>query len=85
MAAEKLNVRASALDRLVNSARGKAGDAKQRRALDLPEPEPWPEAVDGARLLDDITKEITRYVVVASTPPAPSRCGVFTPTSSTVS
>jgi putative DNA primase/helicase len=68
MAAEKLNVRATALDRLVKAARGQSGPdggAKQGHALDLAEPEPWPEPVDGTRLLDDITAEITRYVVVA--------------------
>jgi putative DNA primase/helicase len=70
MAAEKLNVRATALDRFVKAARGQSGPgpgggAKQGHALDLPEPEPWPEPVDGTRLLDDITAEITRYVVMA--------------------
>ena len=68
MAAANLNVRASALDRMVNVARGKSsagGGAKQGHALDLHEPEPWPAEVDGARLLDDMTKEITRYVVMA--------------------
>jgi hypothetical protein len=32
--------------------------------LDLPEPEPWPEPVDGALLLDDLLREASRSVVL---------------------
>ena len=45
-AAERLNVRASILDRLVQAEREKLGlvedDGRQGRAISLPEPEPWP-------------------------------------------
>jgi len=37
---------------------------KAGRALVLHEPEPWPDPVDGARLLDDIVSGIRRYVVL---------------------
>ena len=65
MAAGKLNVRASALDRIVKAARGETAGvgAKQGQALDLPDHEPWPEQVDGAQMLDDIAGEMTRYVI----------------------
>ena len=65
MAAGKLNVRASALDRIVKAARGETagGGAKQGQALDLADHEPWPEQVDGAQMLDDIAGEMTRYVI----------------------
>src|SRR4051812_4104713 len=32
--------------------------------LGLPEPEPWPEPVDGALLLDDLLQEASRSVVL---------------------
>jgi hypothetical protein len=40
---------------------------KAGRALVLREPEPWPQPVDGAELLDEITSEIRRYVVLGET------------------
>src|SRR5262249_58907953 len=42
-AAERLDIRASILDRLVAAERSKSSiDGKQGRALSLPEPKPWP-------------------------------------------
>lgn len=39
--------------------------AKQGRALTLPEPEPWPDAIAGADLFDGLSADIRRYVVMA--------------------
>jgi hypothetical protein len=68
-AAERLNVRASILDRLVAAEREKLGlvedDGRQGRAISLPEPEPWPTPVDGAALLDGIAEAIGRYVIMS--------------------
>lgn len=36
----------------------------QGRGLDLPEPKPWTEPVDGDELLDDLTEAIRRHVVM---------------------
>jgi predicted DNA-binding protein (UPF0251 family) len=66
-AAERLNVRASILDRLVAAAREKFNpdESKQGRALSLPEPERWPDPVDGAALLEDLSATIRQHVVMA--------------------
>jgi putative DNA primase/helicase len=67
-AAERLGVRASILDRLVAVERERlapAADHMQGRALSLPHPEPWPEPVEGATLLDALTAAIRRYVVMS--------------------
>jgi putative DNA primase/helicase len=65
-AAERLNVRASILDRLVAAERDDFDDdGKQGRILSLPEPEPWPEPVDGAALLGAISANIRRHVVLS--------------------
>lgn len=64
-AAERLDVRASILDRLVAAERLKfATDGKQGRALSLPEAQPWPQAVDGADLLNELSAGIRRHVVM---------------------
>ena len=36
----------------------------QGRELKLPEPQPWPTAVDGAKLLDELSTTIRKYVVM---------------------
>lgn len=68
-AAEGLGVRATLLDKLVAGRRAKlgldAGAARQGRALEFPEPELWPEPVEGPALLDDIRAAITKYVVMS--------------------
>jgi uncharacterized protein DUF3631 len=67
-AAEKLGVRASILDKLVAVDRanlGLDGDGRQGHAISFPEPEPWPEPVIGAELLDDLATAIRRHVVLA--------------------
>jgi hypothetical protein len=53
-AAKRLHVRAPILDRLVKAKRPTTDDGKQGRAISFPEPEPWPDSVDGAELLDGI-------------------------------
>jgi putative DNA primase/helicase len=64
-AAERLDIRAAILDRLVLSERAKyQDDGKQGRALSLPAPEPWPESVNGADLLDELSASIRRHVVM---------------------
>jgi putative DNA primase/helicase len=49
--AKRLGIRASALDRAVEDARGDEPETGQGRSLDWPEPDPWPEPVVGAELL----------------------------------
>jgi putative DNA primase/helicase len=68
-AAKRLGVRAPMLDRLIAMKRAEFNldrdSGKQGHALDLPSPEPWPEPVDGAKLLDDMTAAIKRHVVLS--------------------
>ena len=55
--AKRLKVRATFLDKMVAAARSAddAQDDQQGRPLNLPVPEPWPEPVNGAQLLTDLT------------------------------
>jgi hypothetical protein len=66
--AKRLGVRASMLDRLVAAKRAELGldadDGKQGHAISFPTLEPWPQAVDGAALLDDIADAISRHVIM---------------------
>jgi Protein of unknown function (DUF3631) len=67
--AEKLGCRLTKLDRLVADARGDDSGAEnavrgQGRALHLHEPDPWPEPVDGAALIDALAVAVRRYVVL---------------------
>jgi putative DNA primase/helicase len=70
-AAERLRCRKSTLDNLVEIERGKSVDLNAApmpgRKLSLPDPEPWADPVVGATLLDDITREIKRYVILSET------------------
>jgi putative DNA primase/helicase len=64
-AAKALGVRAAVLDKEVAARRDTGGEATgQGRALDLPEPEPWPDAVDGAELMTELTAAIQRYAIL---------------------
>ena len=64
-AAERLDIRASILDRLVAAERAKFGDdGKQGRTLNLRTPDPWPLPVNGADLLDELSASIRRHVVM---------------------
>ena len=70
-AAEKLGLRASSLDRLVGDERARLGfvtdDGKQGRAITFSEPQPWPELVNGAELLDGIATAVRKHVVMSDT------------------
>ena len=65
-AAKRMGVRATVLDALVAAERqGATVDGRlQGHTVVLPEPEPWGTPVDGAALLDEIVREIERYVVL---------------------
>jgi predicted DNA-binding protein (UPF0251 family) len=64
-AAAKLSIRASILDKLVAAARPPDESAPGKgRPLDLPAPEPWPEPVNGAALVPELTGAILKYVVL---------------------
>jgi putative DNA primase/helicase len=64
-AAKLLDIRSSALDDFVAAERNQdAGVHKQGRALEFADPDPWPEPVEGARLLNDLAATIRRYVVM---------------------
>jgi len=68
-AAEKLGFRASSLDRLVAAMRKELGldvdDGKQGHEITFPEVEPWPEEVNGAKLLADLATTIRSHVVMS--------------------
>jgi hypothetical protein len=67
-AAKRLGVRVAMLDRLVAAKRKELGldadDGRQGRAVSFPEPEPWPEPVNGAELLNAVGGVIRRHVVL---------------------
>lgn len=57
-----MSIRASVLDRLMKGKRETANG--QGQPLDLPTPEPWPDRVDGAALLSEMTAAIRKYVIM---------------------
>jgi Protein of unknown function (DUF3631) len=64
-AAEQLGVTVSALDKAVKDARAAEPDSKgQGRAFVMSVIEPWPSAVEGAKLLSEITEAIKSYVIL---------------------
>ena len=64
--AKRLKCRKSVLDKLVQEARNEAkADATNGGISSLREPEPWPEPVKGTGLLEELTKAVLHYVVVA--------------------
>lgn len=68
-AAERLEIRATVLDRLVTAERermrGGPADKLAGRAISFPEPQPWPQPVDGAKLLDDVARTIRSHVLMS--------------------
>ena len=64
--AQRLHVRVGTLDDAVKATRASASDdnALQGHVLRWTEPEPWPEPVDGADLLDDLVELIQHFVVL---------------------
>jgi Protein of unknown function (DUF3631) len=72
-AADKLDVRASILDKLVEAERARlnpnAGKPGQGEPIEFPEPEPWPDEVKGAELLNEIAANVRAHVVM----PEPER------------
>ena len=61
--AKRLQVRVGTLDGAINAARAAdEGGALQGRPLEWPEPEPWPEPVDGAAMLAEIAEIIALHV-----------------------
>src|SRR5262249_26307930 len=65
-AAKRLALRTSILDKLVEAKRRELGqdDGKQGHRLSLPEPTPWPECVEGAELLCEMSAAIRKHVVM---------------------
>lgn len=59
--AEKLGVRAQTLDEQVRRARGNGADDGGLMFGDL---EPWPEPVDGERLLDSLAASCKRFIIL---------------------
>jgi putative DNA primase/helicase len=66
--AEQLGCRVGTLDKLVVQARKDSDpNTAQGSELVLPEPEPWPDPVDGAALLTDLSTAIRSYVFMPET------------------
>jgi Protein of unknown function (DUF3631) len=61
--------RLSLLDSLVKAKRAElgldGGDDKQGEAIEFPAPEPWPEPIAGAALLDEIANAVRKHVVMS--------------------
>src|SRR5437764_7932882 len=73
LAAKKLGLPVLWLDKLVRGKKAEiiaqaAGDdldsGGQGRAINLPAPDPWPHAVDGAQLLAGLLRAVSRYMVM---------------------
>jgi Protein of unknown function (DUF3631) len=64
-AAQRLGCPVAILDQAVAAERTNGGAvAGQGRPLDLHEPEPWPESVEGAALLNTLAAAVRRHVVI---------------------
>jgi hypothetical protein len=63
-AADRLGVRVSTLDRLVQGGADEGATSGQGRPLEFPALEPWPDPVDGADLLDRISATYRDYVIL---------------------
>jgi putative DNA primase/helicase len=66
-AAAQIGIAATMLDKLVKAKTAEAlgeQNSGQGREIELPEPEHWPMAVDGAAVLDEHVRALRKYVVV---------------------
>ena len=59
---EKAKVSVTALDAATAPAGDANGDGKQGKPVTFEDPEPWPEPVDGAALLDTLVARLEHYV-----------------------
>ena len=66
--AKRLGCGVSTLRHVVEAPRGNAAGnvTGQGRPLELHEPAPWPQPVDGAALLDELTAAVRRHVVLGA-------------------
>ena len=65
--ADRLGIPVSFLDSAVKKRRvsnGDDGKPGSGRSIEFPEPNPWPEPVDGDALLDQIAATFNKYVVL---------------------
>lgn len=60
--ADALGITVSELDRFVKEKRGSRPDDINFRSLGIPIVEPWPEAADGASLLDEVARTLRRFI-----------------------
>ncbi|MGH7014154.1 MAG: DUF3631 domain-containing protein [Stellaceae bacterium] len=63
-AATEIGIPVAMLDKLVKTKQQETAAPAQGRAIELPEPEPWPEAVNGAALLTEIAAAVRRFMVM---------------------
>jgi putative DNA primase/helicase len=63
-AAKELSVPIAAIQEAITEAAPAPETKGQGRPLELPEIEPWPDAIDGAKLLTEICHAIGRYLVL---------------------
>ena len=59
------HVRVGELDQEVERRQQADNPGAKGKPLDLPEPEPWPEAVTGAELIAALVEQIRRYVILS--------------------
>ena len=62
--AKALGIRSATLDAGVRRLRSGTDEPRAGEAMDFEEPEPWPDPVDGAVLLDELTANARRYLVL---------------------
>lgn len=62
--AHRLGIRVATLDKEVIKARGETAEEGQGRKFEFDSVEPWPEAVDGALLLDELVAYFRRFLVL---------------------